>query len=847
LLGGEVVQHYLVGRMPDRKVTKVYSHTLAAALALSAQAAGAIHLPFVVAYATLVVLSGCLALAVGHGFARGHAMPAGSAREAPALTKLRLDVGAGVFCVLALVCLLQSVPLPLDWLKWLAPPQAEIWARVLEPFGDAPPERATLSLAPQRTLVEALKLASYAVIFHVSSRIGRHGMARIAALAFASALAVAVVTLAHRALGQTRLFGVYTPSDTLAVAPLLNPNSRAGYENLGFFCGLGLLFRAGPGPRAAFIGVGLLLLVIDILLCQSRGGTACLVLGMLLLPLLRRHKAASDEPRELRRGWQIAIVAAIAACASAMALVSRPRGGLGFEEPIQKLEVFARAGRLVLDHPWWGVGRGAFGSAFSTYQPRAGSLVFEHVENLPLQWAADFGLPMAITAFGVLAWAVWPVFCRRTLASPTRRAALVGVLMLLLQNLVDLGLEITAIAALFVYVLGGLRGAAEAEVDAGAAGRSRLLPGAVALGILCTGLVLANGSDSPARERERLHRRLAGIGAPGPDDWAALRAAALAYPADPYIPLLGASAALAARQDALPWAARALERAPESAQAALVLARALSARRATDQALGALRHAMELDGDAAGPAIELGLRWKLSPELLARAVPEGAAGTRPLEILADSSPPGSERRMHWLKQALKREPARASIHYRIALELYRDVLLGERSALCRGRRHECLLEARQHIDQAARAPSPSQAVLDAQLLELSSGAAAAEERLVQGCARFVGDETCATWLVSLALRNQSPRLPGAVRAMIAAGCGTRERCAATHLGLGRELAGAGRWHDAQNHFREATREWPTPESWRELAAACRALGQSERAEDALRRAALLEAEKNGAQ
>jgi uncharacterized protein HemY len=86
-----------------------------------------------------------------------------------------------------------------------------------------------------------------------------------------------------------------------------------------------------------------------------------------------------------------------------------------------------------------------------------------------------------------------------------------------------------------------------------------------------------------------------------------------------------------------------------------------------------------------------------------------------------------------------------------------------------------------------------------------------------------------------------------VRALIASGCATRERCAATHLGLGQQFAGLGQWRNAQNHFRQATQEWPTVDGWRALANASTELGQSSRAEDALRRAELLSAAKNGAQ
>lgn len=837
--------------MPDRKVGKIYAHTLAAALASSAQAVGAIHLPIVVAYATLVVVSGCLALVASQRQLGNRSASGSHHRGGPPAGRLRVEVGAGVWFALALVCLLQALPLPLTWLELLAPAQADVWARALRPFREPPPEFAPLSLAPHRTLVEALKMASYGVIFYVSTRWGRRGMGRIAAVAFGCALAVALVAALHRVLGAERLFGVYAPSDTAAVAPLLNPNNRAGYYNLGFFCGLGLLFRLGPSPRGVFVGVGLVLLVVEILLCQSRGGTASLLLGMVLVPWLGvapRDPPASESARPaLSRRWQAAIVGVIAAAAASMAVVSRPAGGLGYQESLEKLDLFARAARLVADHPIFGVGRGAFGSAFAPYQSGAGDTVFEHVENLPLQWAAEWGLPVALAAFGALGWALWPVLSRRTLASPVRRCALIGVGVLCAQNLVDLGLEITAVAALVACVLGGLLGAALGSGTPSEEARPRLLPAGIALTTLCIGLVLAAGSDSPARERERLHAHLtAADAAPDAGFWQALRAAVLAYPGDPYLPLLGASAALASRDDALPWVARALERAPGSAPAQLLLARALRARGATEQALAALRHAIELDPTRAGAAIRLAREWQLTPELLGRVVPAGDAGVRPLLLLADGSEPGSGARSFWLEEALARAPDDVDAHQRLALELQRD-LQGDARGACRGDRRECLERAFHHLGRAGEPASPRTALLEARLVELSDGARAAEDRLAARCGAFPADEACARALVALALKNQSERLPAAVRALIAAGCSTRERCAATHSNLGHQFAALEQWHGAQRHFHQATQQWPTADRWRSLANASAKLGQQVRAEDALRRAELLAAEKKGAQ
>ncbi|HTV25709.1 MAG TPA: O-antigen ligase family protein, partial [Polyangiaceae bacterium] len=704
-------------------------------------------------------------------------------------------------------------------------------------------------LAPHRTLVEALKMASYGVIFYVSARFGRRGMGRIAALAFASALAVAVVSLAHRALGAERLFGLYAPSDTAAVAPLFNPNNRAGYENLGFFCGLGWLFRLGRHPRGAFVGVGLLLIISDLLLCQSRGGTACLLFGMLLVPVLRvspRDEPPSEAGREeMSRAGQVALVGLLGAGAASLLVVARPQGGFGYEASLEKLDLFARAARLVGDHPWFGVGRGAFGSAFSTYQPRAGSIVFEHTENLPLEWAAEWGVPVAVAALAALAWSLWPVLSRRTLASPVRRCALIGAVVLAAQNLVDLGLEITAIAALLACVLGGLLGATLGSSAGFEATRPRLLPAGIALTLLGIGLVIVRGSDSPARERERLHARLAVSSVPDAGFWEALRSAVLAYPGDPYFALLGASAALSARQDAVPWAARAIERAPESASAQLVLARALRARGANGQALDAVRRAIELDGDSAPRGVALAAAWRLPPELLARAVPDGPSGADVLALLADATAPDGPERLRWLEAALERQPDSGAIHYRIARELGHQLVLGDAATPCRSRRNECIARALAHVRRAS--PSPHAALLEAQLIELAQGAPAAEARLADACAPFSGDEGCARALVTLALRNRSERAGAAVRALIAAGCATREHCAQTHSLLGDLYAALGQWSDAQNHFRQATQEWPSTDNWRSLANASAALGQTGRAEEARRRADLLAAEKKGAQ
>ncbi|HVZ32459.1 MAG TPA: hypothetical protein VG963_08535, partial [Polyangiaceae bacterium] len=317
---------------------------LALALGLCALGAGGIHLAVLAPSALLVSAAGLFLV-----FA--------SARGARVRLGWHASLAVFAWLGLALFCLVQCWPLPLGTLARLAPDSADIWARALHPFGLAAPARASLSLAPGRSVIEALKAVFYASIFALGARLGqRHGSISSAAIAFGLCLLVAAVTAAHALSSAQRLYGAYTPLDAYSIAPILNANSRAGYLNLGFFCGLGLLFRAGRTRRAALIGLGLAFLATEILLCESRAGTGALALGLLLvaaLPQTAPHPQSSLEPS---RSQRLGIVLAIAA-AGALFAWSERRSPLRLDDhSLDKFQLFARAWQLAKAHLVFGVG-----------------------------------------------------------------------------------------------------------------------------------------------------------------------------------------------------------------------------------------------------------------------------------------------------------------------------------------------------------------------------------------------------------------------------------------------------------------------------------------------------------
>jgi tetratricopeptide (TPR) repeat protein len=805
--------------------TKLDFYTLTLALGFSALAAGAVHLPILAGYAALVLASALVCVFAG----RKQPSPLSAA-------------GGLVVCVwlgLSALCLIEALPLPLGWLEHIAPLNADVWSRSLRPFAEPPPAFASLSLAPGRSLIEALKAASYAVVFTLSADLSRrHGLSTMLRMVFGVGVLLAVVTALHQLFEAQTLYGVYRPLTAFEIAPLLNANNRAGFLSLAFFAGLGVLLRWRDKPARVFIAIGLALLLAEILITRSRGGVLGLGLGLALFSALslafeRRAERGAARLRALATVSGIALAATLLAVA---ALRRESWQGL-FSASTQKLELFRDAWHMIGDHPWFGVGRGAFASVSPLYRGEGGNAVYEHAENFPLQWAAEWGLPTALLALVLLAGALLGLCRRAFLQRSVRRAAVVGVGVLLLQNQVDLGLEVPAVSALLACVLGALFGTAVSE-RAGPRrfAAARLLAfGAGALALCLVLIGLAPNVRSPASERAALRTLLEENPKSAPPAfWSALHGAIAVFPADPYFPLLGAHAALAESKDALPWVARALERAPENGDAHVLLARALWARGARAQALAALRHALEVDAAQTEPALALARRWRLGDGELAALVPAGPRSAPLLELLAARAP-GPEQRQRWLDEWRARAPDDARARSAAALALLGEIERGPSSTLCGERRASCVDELEKSLPELGF-DSVREAELRARLSLAQGKKAEAEALLRRACAATPTDVGCGLMLLDLALANDSGDLDSTIRALVASACTSSASCAGIHRALAQRFAGHGQWDAALDHYQRALQEAPSPELFGLAAQAADRLGRPTQAASLRRRA-----------
>jgi tetratricopeptide (TPR) repeat protein len=751
-----------------------------------------------------------------------------------------------VFWALSLWCVLQLVPLPMGWLAALAPANADVWQRALLPFGEAGPAFASISLDRGATAIEALRWFGYGAMFSASAVLAsRRGARWVVGLVFAVAVITAGVTILHGLTGMKKVYGIYQPTFAAQpwhVGPLLNPNNLGGLLNLGALCGLGLLLADdAEAPWPAAIGVALLVGV-DVI-SASRGGVAVLILGVLALAIL----VEVSRERHVRVRSRLVVGVTLVAGVGLALLAGRDAVWRELlDENLSKLEMLDALEPAVRDFPLLGMGRGAFESVFQAYQQQAGGTVFHHAENFVAQWVIEWGAPAALAA--LLAFGFF--FRPRRMGvgkSSVAAGAWIGVMALLLQNLVDLGLEIPGLCFAAAAVLGGLwgdRGEPAPQLP-GPDRPARPAPIGAALA-LAAGIALVAGAigwglRDVSADRRTLRAELMAERAPRSPERRArleaeLRAAMLRHPAEPYFALLGGQLAWEEKDpQAIAWLQRALERSMVNGRAHLLLARVLHRYGATAQALLELRLAVESEQALLGPAATAAARWTRDPEELARAVPgnKDAAwfwealgarvGDRKLGAICD-------------ERALALDERRVDARIRLGKDLIDARAAGSGckdadEARCAGE-----IEAHAEVIARERPKATDAAQLRARWLSATGKPSEAAEMLATACDGAKDEVRCLQTRAEIAAQiPDAEPFATAVKGLRRAACATGDACGSTSAWIGDMHAQRGEHAAAVTAYEQAVKDDPTEDRLAKLADAALKAGLGSRAVRALER------------
>jgi hypothetical protein len=387
---------------------------------------------------------------------------------APAATRL-----AALLAAIAVLGLLQTVPLPVALVTVLSPERARLGAESAALAGAATPAAMPLSLAPAASRTAALDWLVPAAALLAAARLGASRRVRraLAVTLVASGLFQVLFGARQWLVGSTAIWGVETPLAALRLrGTFVNPNHLALFLEmtlavalpLGWWSARRAAGEAGAERRLLRLGVPMLVwstLVAGLAFTGSRSGLmAAAAATVVQLALLARGR---------RRAWVLA--GGAAAVAGALALVAWTGFEAGFGRLLEtsatdtsaaaRLAASARTFELYTRFPLFGSGLGSFLAAFPLVQGAELGGVWRHAHDDWLELLATTGLA------GALLGATALVLLGRGLARAARRAersedraavvAAIGALTAAgLHSWTDFGLTLPANALALAVVVG---------------------------------------------------------------------------------------------------------------------------------------------------------------------------------------------------------------------------------------------------------------------------------------------------------------------------------------------------------------------------------------------------------
>ncbi len=437
--------------------------------------------------------------------------------------------------------ILQLVPLPAGFIRWLSPSAFELRA---DAAGGSAPAWMPLTLDVPATALEVIKGLACLGLMMCAVGVARSPQRSRRVLVAISLLAasLAVLAMVQKMTGAQDILGLYHPrhlAGTGVFGTFVNGNHAAALFSMGCLLSVGLALEFEAGARLGML-LAAGLTFAGVLLTTSRSGALGLgvgAFGLVGTMMARRFGWA----RGLAVGFVLILLGSGATLWVSDGLRARVLPA-NVENLVlaQKLRGWRDGMILARHYAWTGVGRGAFEAPLLAYRDDDESVRLVYPENVAVQASAEWGFPIALLLAALLFLAARRVVPRVWEREPSTVAAGCAVVAALVHDAGDFSLEFPGIAFPAAALLGIVIG--RAYEGAGEARKVRLpvsMIGAV-IGIWAVALV---GSAFAAphtllADSDRLSK-LAGA-APA----AALQAALERHPADYQLELVAAEQAI---------------------------------------------------------------------------------------------------------------------------------------------------------------------------------------------------------------------------------------------------------------------------------------------------------------
>jgi putative inorganic carbon (HCO3(-)) transporter len=375
--------------------------------------------------------------------------------------------------LIAVVGLVQLIPMPMDQLRSLSPVSAATYAdanEILHLF-DRAALKPKISIAPSDTQATILLTLAYVVLFSSAAILfSTRTRRRIAIGVFLASCAIHVLYSTATTAASDRLHGTY-----------INTNHFAGYLEIALAVSFAVIWRelmhnrergdrirdiADRFEKRAIPLIGPILLwaviAAGIALTRSRGGILAALLTtvtlIVLAPLHRRHTRAAMAaiPAVLIVLAGLIFVAFTTGEAPLLRFLASDPRDVGSD---MRTEIWSASLRAFHHSPLLGTGLGTFREAFRRVQPRSVEGLVEQAHNDFLQMLVTggwIGAALVTVAFASLLF----LLIRGWLAQQHREEsawALAGIgalISLILHGLIEFNMSIPAIPATLAVVAG---------------------------------------------------------------------------------------------------------------------------------------------------------------------------------------------------------------------------------------------------------------------------------------------------------------------------------------------------------------------------------------------------------
>jgi hypothetical protein len=278
----------------------------------------------------------------------------------------------------------------------------------------------------------------------------------------------------QRWVGAETILGFYRVADMPGSGfhgTFVNGNHAAGFFTLAGLLAWGLA-RDTDGPLRVALGVSGLLCLAALFATGSRFGIVGAAAGAFLILALYLQEAFGGI-----RGVIAIAVAGLVAAPLAYVLALSQRNQSADHLPLSdfKIRSWIDALDVTVNYPLVGVGRGAFEGPAAAYRHSAEFVRLVFPENLPLQMATEWGLPVTLLLIGLFVWQAWPLVRRLPRWEPTYQGAAAAVLAALVHDLADFSLEVLGVALPVALALGVAAGRRQLSLDSSGS-RSLSLP-----------------------------------------------------------------------------------------------------------------------------------------------------------------------------------------------------------------------------------------------------------------------------------------------------------------------------------------------------------------------------------